>query len=466
MTTGPPVTTPPPATTLNPPTTPPPTRTTNDPVTTPPPRTTTRDPPKTTDPPETTPYTTQYVTTVSVITITTVVPHTTMISGTVTTVYETLTTTTQIPTVIPDPHQAPPPLGPTTQNWPNRGHLQTWQIITIIIAVLALFSACASVVLLGWMRKKRKEDINKGVLAIGLEPWDEKEKGASGDGTQQYQHQHQQHVHGGAGSSGDPQGFNGMWPTGAGPGAPYGHSQDGSGSTCNSGYPEPRAYSSDMYTYDLSVGGAMGSGVSGADYHGLYGGLGMLPQQQVQPLPHGHGRGYYGPNYQDELYPEGTDYYSTTQPRVQYPTPPSHNNTSPTSAAGLLKHESRAMENVDYVDGYGHGQELSMGGPSRPVTVDYLADTDSRHESHDGTQESATLGRLDSRRTGPGGVNLLWDDPSKDRGQNDVGGGEARGPEGDGDLNWKVELNRKSPQALRGEGVEVLEGGKGKGRAS
>ncbi|KAF9325593.1 hypothetical protein BG006_010947, partial [Podila minutissima] len=473
---------PPPATTDPPPaTTPPPAQTTTTtnstiivpattgpPVTTPP--TTTRDPPRTTtrNPPETTPYTTHYVTTVSVITITTVVPHTTMISGTVTTVFETLTTTTQILTAIPDPHQSPPPSGPA-QNWPRRDrHLQTWQIITIVIAVLALFSACASVVLLGWMRKKRKEDKTKGVLGIGIEPWDEKEKGASVEGVQhQQQQQQQQHVHGGAGSSGDPQGFNGIWPTEAGPGAPYGHIQDGSGSTYNSGYPEPRGYSSDMYTYDLSggggEGGGVGSGVSEADYHGLYVGLVMSPQQQAQSLTRGHGTmGYYGPNYQDEHYSEGTDCYSTTQPRVQYPTPPSHNNSSsPTSAVGLLRHgESRAMESMDYVDGYGHGQEQHVVVPNRQSTVDYFADADSRRESHDGTQESATLGRLDSRRAGPGGVNLLWQDPSNDRRQRDLGGEGARGPEGEGDLNWKVELSRKSPQALRGE---VLEGDKGKG---
>ncbi|KAG0089744.1 hypothetical protein BGZ93_009012 [Podila epicladia] len=402
-----------------------------------------------------------------------------MISGTATTVYETLTTTTQTPTVIPDPHQSPPPLEPA-QNWPNRDHhLQTWQITTIVIAVLALISACASMVLLGWMRKKRKEDKTKGVLGIGLEPWDEKEKGPSVEGAQPQQQQHQQqqqHVNGGAGSSGDPQGFNGVWPTGAGSGAPYGHSQDSSSSTYNSGYPDLRGYSSDIYTYDLSGGGVggggIGAGVSEADYHGLYGGLVMSPQQQA-PLPHGHGNTrYYGPNYQDEHYPEGADYYSINQPRVQYPTPPSHNtSSSPTSAMGLLRQgESRAMESMDYVDGYGHGQEQHVGASNRQSSVDYFADSDSRQESHDGTQESATLGRLDSRRVGPGGVNLLWDDPSKDRGQRDRGGGQggggARGPAGEGDLNWKVELSRKSPQALRGEAGEVLESDKGKGRAS
>lgn len=310
------------------------------------------------------------------------------------------------------------------------------------------------------MRKKRKEDKNKGVLGIGLEPWDEKEKrGVSVDGAQ-HQH-HLQHVHGGAGSSGDPQGYEGTMWQGGGPGAYGQHGQEGSGATYHSGYPEPhqRGYSSDLYAYDLSGGTA----VSEADHHGLYGGLVMSPQQVA--MPHG-GTGYYKPSY--DGYPEGAEYYSTTQP-VQYPTPPNpsntspnHSSTSPNSASVPLRHgESRAMESADYVDGYGHGH-TSVGVPSREAMGDYM-DVNSQRESHDGTQDSATLGRLDSRRTGPGGVNLLWDDPSKDRGQ-DLG---VRGPEGEGELNWKVELSRKSPQALlRGEGEVVSEDGKGKGRAS
>lgn len=369
-----------------------------------------------------------------------------MISGTVTTVYETLTTTTQIPTVIPDPQQSPPPL---SHDWPNRsGRLQTWQTATIVIAVLALFSACASVVLLGWMRKKRKEDKNKGMLGIGLEPWDEKEKrGVSVDGTQ-HQHQHQQ-AHRGAGS-GD-QGHDGTMWQGGGPGAYGQHGHEGSGSTYPSGYPEHQlGYSSDLYAYDLSGG----SGVSEADYHGLYGGLVRSPQQASMPQE----GGYYRPSYDE--YPEGSEYYSATQP-VQYPAPPNHSNTSPNSISMPPgQGENRAMESMDYVDGYGHGQ-MSVGVPNRQATGDSM-DVNSQRESHDGTEDSATLG-WGSKRTGPGGVNLLWDDPSKDRGQKDLG---ARGPEGEGDLNCKVELSRKSPQALlRGEG-DVSEGGKGKGRAS
>ncbi|KAF9369695.1 hypothetical protein CPB97_003371 [Podila verticillata] len=367
-----------------------------------------------------------------------------MISGTVTTVYETLTTTTQIPTVIPDPHQSPPP---PSHDWPNRsGHLQTWQITTIVIAVLALFSACASVVLLGWMRKKRKEDKNKGVLGIGLEPWDEKEKrGVSVNGTQ-HQHQHQ-HVHGGAGGD---QGHDGTMWQGGGPGAFGQQGHEGSGPTYPSGYPEhQRGYSSDLYAYDLSGG----SGMSEADYPGLYGGLVMSPQQASMP----QGGGYYRPSYDE--YPEGPKYYTATQP-VQYPAPPNHSNTSPNSIS-TPQGENRVMESMDYVDGYGHGQ-TSAGARNRQATGDYV-DVISQRESHDGTEDSATLG-WDSKWTGPGGVNLLWDDPSKDRGQKDLG---ARGPEGEGDLNWKVELSRKSPQALlRGEGEVVSDEGKGKGRAS
>ncbi|KAF9207667.1 hypothetical protein BGZ59_011045, partial [Podila verticillata] len=274
-----------------------------------------------------------------------------MISGTVTTVYETLTTTTQIPTVIPDPQQSPPPL---SHDWPNRsGRLQTWQTATIVIAVLALFSACASVVLLGWMRKKRKEDKNKGA--------------GSGD-----------------------QGHDGTMWQGGGPGAYGQHGHEGSGSTYPSGYPEHQlGYSSDLYAYDLSGG----SGVSEADYHGLYGGLVRSPQQASMPQE----GGYYRPSYDE--YPEGSEYYSATQP-VQYPAPPNHSNTSPNSISMPPgQGENRAMESMDYVDGYGHGQ-MSVGVPNRQAMGDSM-DVNSQRESHDGTEDSATLG-WGSKRTGPG----------------------------------------------------------------
>ncbi|KAF9899287.1 hypothetical protein BX616_003124 [Lobosporangium transversale] len=154
-----------------------PTTTTDPPMPSP---TITRDPPVTTDPPitqptlqptippitrppssvhsskTTTPYTTRYITTVSVVTITTVVPKTTVISGRGTTIYITETTTTSVPTTIPDPNQEPPP---GTLLDPNNGRgtgLKTWQITLIIVACLVVGIAVGAVVLVGWIKKRRR----------------------------------------------------------------------------------------------------------------------------------------------------------------------------------------------------------------------------------------------------------------------------------------------------------------------
>ncbi|KAG0356543.1 hypothetical protein BC939DRAFT_460700 [Gamsiella multidivaricata] len=125
----------------------------------------------------TTPYTTQYITTVSIVTITTVVPQTAVISGSTTTIYSTKYTTTRRPTIIPDPFQPLPPSASSSQNpLSHSTGLQTWQIILIIVAALVLVSACATVILIGWIRKRRRWRAGKEkaveLMPVGLEPWD------------------------------------------------------------------------------------------------------------------------------------------------------------------------------------------------------------------------------------------------------------------------------------------------------
>ncbi|KAF8953400.1 hypothetical protein BGZ46_003215 [Entomortierella lignicola] len=104
----------------------------------------------------TTPYTTHYITTLSIITVTTIVPKTTIISGAGTTIYITETTTTPTPTVIPDPNQEPPPTLIDSNNG-NGKSLQTWQIILIVVACLVVGIAIGAVILVGHIKRKRRE---------------------------------------------------------------------------------------------------------------------------------------------------------------------------------------------------------------------------------------------------------------------------------------------------------------------
>ncbi|KAK3814429.1 MAG: hypothetical protein J3Q66DRAFT_37198 [Benniella sp.] len=128
----------------------------------------------------TTPFTTQYITTVSVITITTLIPQTTVISGSVVTIYSTKITTTRIPTVIPDPNQPPP----ASYIFTGEHGLKPWQISLIIIAALVLISACAAVFLVTWIRRRKKTGTRRNeaegrvrgddiLMPIGLEPWND-----------------------------------------------------------------------------------------------------------------------------------------------------------------------------------------------------------------------------------------------------------------------------------------------------
>ncbi|KAF9585764.1 hypothetical protein BGW38_000849 [Lunasporangiospora selenospora] len=107
----------------------------------------------------TTPYTTHFITTISVITFTTVVPEPTVISGSSTTVFTTRTTTSLVPTVIPDPDQPPPPPPAVVDGTESESHngLKNWQMILIVVALLVFFAAIASVFLIAFMRKIKRQ---------------------------------------------------------------------------------------------------------------------------------------------------------------------------------------------------------------------------------------------------------------------------------------------------------------------
>ncbi|KAF9181480.1 hypothetical protein BGZ49_004838, partial [Haplosporangium sp. Z 27] len=66
------------------------------------------------------------------------------------------TTTTPTPTVIPDPNQEPPPTLIDSNNG-NGKSLQTWQIILIVVACLVVGIAIGAVILVGHIKRKRRE---------------------------------------------------------------------------------------------------------------------------------------------------------------------------------------------------------------------------------------------------------------------------------------------------------------------
>ncbi|KAG0229391.1 hypothetical protein BGX31_006201 [Mortierella sp. GBA43] len=106
----------------------------------------------------TTPYTTRYITTVSIITVTTVIPKPTTISGRGTTVFITDTTTTETPTLIPDPNQPPPP-GTLIDSAQGSSGLKTWQTILIVVACLVVAMAVGAVCLVGRTKKRRQRQL-------------------------------------------------------------------------------------------------------------------------------------------------------------------------------------------------------------------------------------------------------------------------------------------------------------------
>ncbi|KAF9965515.1 hypothetical protein BGZ70_004683 [Mortierella alpina] len=101
-----------------------------------------------------TPYTTRYITTMSIVTIQTLVPRPTMISGSATTIFIPWTTTFETPTVIPDPHQ-PPPGGVTNAN--DKKTMPPWQVMLIVAACLIVAAAGSAVLLIGRIKKRQRE---------------------------------------------------------------------------------------------------------------------------------------------------------------------------------------------------------------------------------------------------------------------------------------------------------------------
>ncbi|KAF9571529.1 hypothetical protein EC968_000423 [Mortierella alpina] len=101
-----------------------------------------------------TPYTTRYITTMSIVTIKTIVPKPTMVSGSPTTIFIPLTTTVETPTVVPDPSQ-PPPGGVSNAN--DKKSMTPWQVVLIVAACLIVAAAGSAVFLIGRIKKRRRE---------------------------------------------------------------------------------------------------------------------------------------------------------------------------------------------------------------------------------------------------------------------------------------------------------------------
>ncbi|KAF9410791.1 hypothetical protein BGZ94_001526 [Podila epigama] len=365
---------------------------------------------------------------VSVITITTVVPHTTMVSGTVTTYYETLTSTS---TTTIHHHNEPTPKSssssqeqqdqqyqPTmgsgiSQEWPNRrfslsSHgLQAWQIATIVLAVVVILVVCGVLVLTEQTRRRhsgRRRSSKQGIHSYdpkgsqgGEEEEDEKKQGDvlgadiavwNGEEEEQQQQQQQRQQQG--------QAMAGL----ATVGQEYRH-QETSGMKG-----DPQGYDGGLWSAPVTTSHTMNrqwrmdAGHSEQEYHGVYGGMVMSPQQghQGQQQHHMHGQQVqYGTTYLDEEYPRSTEAYCHPRPQatraVPYPIPPSHQhrhqgqyeNYNRTMALGMDGGDAGGGAYVNgYMNGYGHGyrndEVYPVGGES---VTEYLSV--SRRESHDGT---------------------------------------------------------------------------------
>ncbi|KAF9938113.1 hypothetical protein BGZ67_000552 [Mortierella alpina] len=101
-----------------------------------------------------TPYTTRYITTMSIITVKTVVPKPTMISGSATTLFIPITTTIETPTVVRDPNQPPPGV---VSNTNEKKPMPPWQVMLIVVACLIVAAAGSAVLLVGRIKKRRRE---------------------------------------------------------------------------------------------------------------------------------------------------------------------------------------------------------------------------------------------------------------------------------------------------------------------
>ncbi|KAF9184105.1 hypothetical protein BGZ49_004468 [Haplosporangium sp. Z 27] len=120
----------------------------------------------------TTPYTTHYITTISLVTITTFVPQTTVISGKATTIYSTEITVSSVPTIIPDPSQPPPPLALY-----HGGGPLPWQIALISVASSILVAACISMIIFVRTRRRRNKDRrDTDLMSVGIESWSDPNK--------------------------------------------------------------------------------------------------------------------------------------------------------------------------------------------------------------------------------------------------------------------------------------------------
>ncbi|KAF8951876.1 hypothetical protein BGZ46_003759 [Entomortierella lignicola] len=120
----------------------------------------------------TTPYTTHYITTISLVTITTFVPQTTVISGKATTIYSTEITVSSVPTIIPDPSQPPPPL-----TLYHGGGPLPWQIALISVASSILVAGCISLIIFVRTRRRRNKDKHDtDLMSVGIETWSDPNK--------------------------------------------------------------------------------------------------------------------------------------------------------------------------------------------------------------------------------------------------------------------------------------------------
>ncbi|KAG0344575.1 hypothetical protein BG004_004350, partial [Podila humilis] len=364
----------------------------------------------------------------SSVSLTTLSPTTITTATSRTTAHRTiLSNTSTTTTPVPDDADVDPP----QQEWPNRmgtpGHLQTWQVITIFVAVLAMMSACASVLLLGrWRRRRRRksddgdyDDDENGEYEgdsggsgsgseknssgfTGLERWEQvvkeaKRNGRAVGGGDRYGSiscdDDNRNDNSGAnghyrgafddstGYHGDSQGYSGVggggiWVgDGAGGSNSYEAQRDGSDySHFIPRSPEPKAYSGQGFSHDMMY--ACGLPSAGVD---------------------SGGDGYYGTHYMNEQY--SAEYYAQGQRAGQgFYTEAPH----PTQPVG----PNQVVERIGYIDMYGHDQAVSHPTFSRQQgTGDY---------QNPSSSQPASSGDFDL--SVDGGVNSPWDDPSMDRG--------------------------------------------------
>ncbi|KAG9069988.1 hypothetical protein KI688_009318 [Linnemannia hyalina] len=93
-----------------------------------------------------------------------------MISGSVTIIYATETTTSLRPTIIQDPRQPPPP----SSTYTNRNGLHPWQIGLAVALILALLALCFAAVVMIWFRRRRQElRDQEDKIAGSREPWND-----------------------------------------------------------------------------------------------------------------------------------------------------------------------------------------------------------------------------------------------------------------------------------------------------